>query len=267
MSDSRALSSASFSSTDTGSYNLLVPKHVAIIMDGNNRWAKARKSPGIAGHQAGVKSVRAVVEAALQQGVQVLTLFAFSSENWQRPKKEVSALMELFLLALRREVKRLHKHHIRLHVIGERSAFSSEIQQAIQEAEHLTATNQDLHLVIAANYGGRWDIAQAARQLAQAAVDGQIQAQHIQAQDFAPYLSLSQFPEPDLCIRTGGEQRISNFLLWQFAYTEFYFSPLFWPDFDQAAFHAAIADYQQRQRRFGRTCEQVVSPDEQTHGS
>lgn len=234
-----------------------VPRHIAIIMDGNNRWAKKRFLPGIAGHKAGADAVRSVIRACMQQKVEVLTLFAFSSENWQRPPQEVNALMELFLLSLRREVKQLHKHNIRLNVIGEKSAFSDEIQQAIADAEALTSGNTALCLNIAANYGGRWDIVHAARLLAQQVAEGRLTPDQITEDLFNQSVSLYDLPAPDLCIRTAGEQRISNFLLWQFAYTEFYYSPLLWPDFREEALVEAIADYSSRQRRFGKTSEQV----------
>jgi len=226
-------------------------------MDGNNRWAKKRFLPGIAGHKAGADAVRSVIRACMQQKVEVLTLFAFSSENWQRPPQEVNALMELFLLSLRREVKQLHKHNIRLNVIGEKSAFSDEIQQAIADAEALTSGNTALCLNIAANYGGRWDIVHAARLLAQQVAEGRLTPDQITEDLFNQSVSLCDLPAPDLCIRTAGEQRISNFLLWQFAYTEFYYSPLLWPDFREEALVEAIADYSSRQRRFGKTSEQV----------
>ncbi len=226
-------------------------------MDGNNRWAKKRFLPGVAGHKAGADAVRAVIRACMQQGVEALTLFAFSSENWQRPAQEVNALMELFLLSLRREIKQLHKHNIRLRIIGEKSGFSSDIQQAIADAETLTQDNTALQLNIAANYGGRWDIAQAARQLAQQVADGTLQPDEITEERLNQMVSLHDLPAPDLCIRTAGEQRISNFLLWQFAYTEFYYSDLLWPDFREQALVAAIEDYSGRQRRFGKTSEQV----------
>lgn len=234
-----------------------MPRHIAIIMDGNNRWAKKRFLPGVAGHKAGADAVRAVIRACMQQGVEALTLFAFSSENWQRPAQEVNALMELFLLSLRREIKQLHKHNIRLRIIGEKSGFSSDIQQAIADAETLTQDNTALQLNIAANYGGRWDIAQAARQLAQQVADGMLQPDEITEERLNQMVSLHDLPAPDLCIRTAGEQRISNFLLWQFAYTEFYYSDLLWPDFREQALVAAIEDFSGRQRRFGKTSEQV----------
>lgn len=228
-----------------------LPKHVAIIMDGNNRWAKQRKLPSIAGHKAGVDSVRAVLEVALQQGIEVVTLFAFSSENWARPAEEVSGLMELFKWALRRETKRLHKYQVRLKIIGDRSGFSKELQQLMLNAEALTANNTKTTLVIAANYGGRQDITHAARQLALQVAKGELNANEITEAHLHYHLALDQLPEPDLCIRTSGEQRISNFLLWQLAYTELVFVEAFWPDFRQEAFYDTLKTFLNRQRRFG----------------
>lgn len=234
-----------------------VPQHVAIIMDGNNRWAKKRLLPGVAGHKAGVDAVRAVIEVCADAGVDVLTLFAFSSENWQRPADEVSALMELFLGALRREARRLNDNGIRLRIIGDRSRFHPELQAAMREAELLTAGHNRFTLQIAANYGGQWDITQAAQRLAR-----EVQAGHLQVDEITPgllqnCLATGDLPLPDLCIRTGGEHRISNFLLWQLAYAELYFSDLFWPDFKHDAMRKALADFATRQRRFGKTSEQI----------
>jgi len=234
-----------------------LPRHVAIIMDGNNRWAKERRLPSLAGHKAGVDAVRAVVDGCARYGVAALTLFAFSSENWRRPELEVRGLMELFMLALKREVKKLHQNNIRLCVIGDRSRFSASLQTKIGEAEALTAGNSGLVLNIAANYGGQWDLANAARQLACRAAAGELDPASIDSELFARHLALAGQPEVDLCIRTGGDQRISNFLLWHLAYAELYFSPLYWPDFDRAALEAAFDEYCCRQRRFGKTSEQV----------
>lgn len=236
-----------------------VPRHVAIIMDGNNRWAKKRLLPGVAGHKAGVDAVRAVIEVCAEAGVEVLTLFAFSSENWQRPAEEVSALMELFLSALRREAKKLNANDISLRIIGDRSRFHPELQAAMREAEAQTAGDKRFVLQVAANYGGQWDIAQAAQRLAR-----EVQGGHLRAEDITPQLLQSclvtcDLPLPDLCIRTGGEHRISNFLLWQLAYTELYFSDLYWPDFKHDAMRKALADFASRQRRFGKTSDQVVA--------
>ena len=195
------------------------PRHIAIIMDGNNRWARKRFLPGIAGHKAGADAVRAVIQGSIKQGVEVLTLFAFSSENWQRPQNEVNALMELFLRALRREVKKLHRYNIRLRIIGHKAGFSPEIQQAIADAEGLTQGNTGLQLNIAANYGGRWDIVDTAQRLARQVAAGTLQPDQIDEALFNRMISLGDQPPPDLCIRTAGEQRISNYLLWQFAYS------------------------------------------------
>ena len=237
----------------------VVPRHVAIIMDGNNRWAKKRFLPGVAGHKAGVDAVRAVIEVCAEAGVEVLTLFAFSSENWQRPASEVGALMELFLAALRREAKKLDKNGIRLSIIGDRSRFHPELQAAMHAAEQRTSHHSKFLLQIAANYGGQWDIVQAAQQLARSVRDGQLEPDNITAEHLQNCLSTASQPLPDLCIRTGGEHRISNFLLWQLAYSELYFSSLFWPDFKHQAMRDALAEFSSRQRRFGKTCEQVVA--------
>ncbi len=232
-----------------------VPRHVAIIMDGNGRWAKKRFLPRVAGHRRGLEAVRAVTKACVTQGVQYLTLFAFSSENWRRPKDEVSFLMELFVMALEQEVAKLHENRIRLKVVGDLSSFEPRLNRMIAEAETLTASNERLTLTIAANYGGRWDILQAVNRMT-GTLDlppGGYREAHL-----APYLAMSYAPEPDLFIRTGGEQRISNFLLWQLAYTEFYFTEELWPDFNAQSLTRAIDSYRNRERRFGRTSEQVA---------
>jgi undecaprenyl diphosphate synthase len=234
-----------------------VPRHVAIIMDGNGRWAKQRDRPRTAGHREGVKSVRAVVEESVRRGVGTLTLFAFSSENWQRPRSEVNILMELFMSALRGEVRRLNENDVRLRIIGERGAFPDKLQRRIAEAEELTAGNAALNLQVAANYGGRWDITSAARRLVADALSGALDPDAIDEQAIASRLSFPDLPEPDFFIRTGGEQRLSNFVLWQSAYAELYFTDLLWPDFDAAAYGRALENYARRQRRFGRTGEQV----------
>lgn len=239
------------------SYTVPVPKHVAIIMDGNNRWAKKRLLPHVAGHKAGVRAVRAVVEVCVEAGIEVLTLFAFSSENWQRPVTEVQALMKLFLWALKQEVKKLNQYGVKLRIIGDRAPFSQELREAMQKAEAITAGNERLVLQIAANYGGQWDILQAARQLANEVTLGKIKVSDINYQVLEQHLATAPLASPDLCIRTGGEHRISNFLLWQLAYTELYFSDLFWPDFQHEAMQIALADFAARQRRFGKTSEQV----------
>ncbi|WP_019881873.1 MULTISPECIES: isoprenyl transferase [unclassified Methylophilus] len=232
-----------------------VPQHVAVIMDGNGRWAKKRFLPRVAGHQRGLESVRALVKACVRLDIKYLTLFAFSSENWRRPPDEVTFLMSLFLEALDREVRKLHEANVILKLIGDRSPFNQALQQKMLEAEQQTASNTGLTLTIAVNYGGRWDVVHAVNQLL--ADKGNVTA--ISEADLAPYLSMPYAPEPDLFIRTGGETRISNFLLWQLAYTELYFTPTLWPDFDDAAFEAALTSYHQRERRFGRTSEQLTS--------
>ncbi|HCM05128.1 MAG TPA: di-trans,poly-cis-decaprenylcistransferase [Oceanospirillales bacterium] len=236
-----------------------VPRHVAVIMDGNNRWAKKRFLPGVAGHKAGVDAVRAVVETSAEQGIEVLTLFAFSSENWRRPEVEVNALMKLFIAALEREVKKLHKNNIRLVVMGDKTAFQQKIQDLIAEAEELTADNDRMTLVIAANYGGQWDIANAAKRIALEVEAGNLKAEDINEQLFHKYTWLNEFPAPDLMIRTGGEERISNFMLWQTAYSEFYFSDALWPDFKQQEYKKALAAFANRVRRFGRTDDQLTA--------
>jgi undecaprenyl diphosphate synthase len=231
-----------------------VPRHIAVIMDGNGRWAKKRFLPRAAGHQRGVETVREVVKACRELGVEYLTLFAFSSENWRRPADEVSFLMQLFLKMLEREVAKLHQNNIRLKVIGDRSRFDDALNRHIAEAEQLTADNTSLTLTIAANYGGRWDIMQAVRAMLREHPE---RAGGFIEDDLEPYLSMSYAPEPDLFIRTGGEQRISNFLLWQLAYTELYFTDTLWPAFDREALQAAIQSYRKRERRYGRTSEQL----------
>jgi undecaprenyl diphosphate synthase len=231
-----------------------IPRHIAIIMDGNGRWAKQRFMPRVAGHQRGVETVREVVKECRNLGVEYLTLFAFSSENWRRPAEEVSFLMQLFLKMLEREVSKLHKNGIRLKVIGERSRFDDKLVRMIEDAEELTASNTEMTLTIAANYGGRWDIMQATQTMLRAHPD---LARDFNEDDLEPYLSTSFAPEPDLFIRTGGEKRISNFMLWQMAYTELYFTDTLWPAFGHDAFQAAIQSYQARERRFGRTSEQL----------
>jgi undecaprenyl diphosphate synthase len=234
-----------------------VPRHIAIIMDGNGRWAKQRLLPRVAGHRRGVEAVRAAIRGCLSLGVEYLTLFAFSSENWRRPQDEVSFLMDLFLRALEQEVAKLHENGIRFRVVGDVDRFEPRIRELIREGEALTAGNRRLTLTVAANYGGRWDIAQAAARFF---------SEHPEAvagfdpERLGPYLSMAYAPEPDLFIRTGGEQRISNFLLWQLAYTELFFTDLLWPDFDEGALDAAIRSFQQRERRFGRTSEQLEAP-------
>jgi undecaprenyl diphosphate synthase len=231
-----------------------VPRHIAIIMDGNGRWATRRFLPRVAGHAKGVERVRDVVEACVERGVEFLTLFAFSSENWRRPAEEVSVLMRLFMTALEREVTKMHVNSIRLKVIGDLSRFDAKLQRMIANAERRTANNTRLTVNICANYGGRWDVMQAI---------GKMVAAHPGEADFSeeqltPHLAMAYAPEPDLFIRTGGEQRISNFMLWQLAYTEMYFTDTYWPDFTGASLDEAILSYQQRERRFGRTSAQLV---------
>jgi undecaprenyl diphosphate synthase len=228
-------------------------------MDGNNRWAKAHHLAGVAGHKAGVNSVRAVVETCAREGVEVLTLFAFSSENWRRPEEEVSALMRLFLFALEREVKKLHRNNIRLRIIGDRTAFSARLQKHMASAEELTRHNTLMTLVIAANYGGHWDITQATRRIASLVAAGELTPADITDATVERHLCISDLPMPDLMIRTAGEQRISNFLLWHLAYTEFYFSSVYWPDFREPQMHEALKAYASRQRRFGQTDDQIAS--------
>ncbi len=232
-----------------------MPRHVAVIMDGNGRWAKKRFLPRVAGHVKGVELVREMVRACLERGVQYLTLFAFSSENWRRPQEEVSLLMQLFVKALEQEVEKLDRNGVRLRVVGELSAFEPRLQQLIRQAESQTAGNTRLDLTIAANYGGRWDIMQAMNRMLEAQPE---KREGWNEADLEPHLAMSFAPEPDLFIRTGGEERISNFLLWQLAYTELFFTPTLWPDFDTVEFDKAIASFQQRERRFGRTSEQIA---------
>ena len=234
-----------------------VPQHIAIIMDGNGRWAHARMLPRYVGHREGVKAVRRIVEACRNKGIRVLTLFAFSSENWRRPSDEVGWLMDLFIRTLKKEVETLHRNDVRIRFIGDRSAFPADLREQITQAEARTVHNQGLNLVIAANYGGHWDITQVCRALAQHVAAGDVAPGDITAEMISGRISLSDLPEPDLFIRTGGEQRISNFLLWQLAYTELYFTEILWPAFDEKALDDALQSYASRQRRFGRTGEQV----------
>jgi undecaprenyl diphosphate synthase len=233
------------------------PAHIAIVMDGNGRWAANRSRPRSMGHQAGLKALRAIVEHCGRIGVQALTVFAFSSENWRRPETEVNRLMDLFMRALDKEVRELHENGVRLRFIGETSAFAPGLQRKMNRAIDQTANNQRMTLNVAINYGGRWDIVQAARKLADDAVSGRISCSDIDEESLGRRIALGVGGDPDLFIRTGGEMRISNFLLWQSAYTEFYFTPVLWPDFGSADLDAAIADYQSRERRFGLTGNQV----------
>ena len=237
--------------------NLNTPKHVAIIMDGNGRWATQKGLPRSAGHKTGVSTLRIIVQHCVKRNVEVLTVFAFSSENWNRPHQEVELLMELFLTSLRNEVDELHKNNVLLTFIGNRDGFPEKLTELISTTESRTASNSGLKLVIAANYGGRWDIANACREIANDVSAGKYSLNEINEKKISGYLSLSGFPEPDLFIRTGGEQRISNYLLWQCAYSELYFSDVLWPDFSEDHFDEAIEWYRGRQRRFGRTDGQV----------
>lgn len=230
-----------------------VPRHIAIIMDGNGRWARKRFLPRVAGHRRGVESVRTVIRTCIERGVGHLTLFAFSSENWRRPADEVSFLMQLFIRSLKKEVERLHEHGIRFRVIGDLSRFDPALIELIRQAEERTAANQKMTLTVAANYGGRWDVLQAIRRL----IEAHPGRSDFSEDELSAELALNYGPEPDLFIRTGGEKRISNFLLWQLAYTELYFTDTLWPDFNEQAFAEALESYQSRERRFGRTSEQV----------
>jgi undecaprenyl diphosphate synthase len=234
-----------------------VPRHLAVIMDGNGRWAQQRGLPRPAGHREGVKAARRLVEACTERGIEVLTLFAFSSENWKRPAAEVSLLMELFRSVLRTEAERLYRNNVRLRLIGERSALPEKLQYQVRLVEARTAANTGLTLAVAVNYGGRWDLLQAIRRLLAEARDRGLDPEELDPERLRQYLSLGDLPEPDLFIRTGGEHRISNFLLWQLAYTELYFTDRLWPDFEAADLDAALDDFAARQRRFGMTAEQV----------
>jgi len=248
------------SSTQEVPITSAIPQHVAIIMDGNGRWATQRMLPRTVGHAKGVQAVTRTVQACGRLGVRYLTLFAFSSENWRRPPDEVSILMRLFMQALEREVKKLEEQGIRLHVIGDISAFEPRLQELIAQAESATAHNDTLHLSIAANYGGRWDVLNATKQMLLADPSIAAQPERIDEATISQHLSLSWAPEPDLFIRTGGEQRISNFMIWQMAYTELYFTDCYWPDFGEDEILQAFEWYRNRERRFGRTSAQLKSP-------
>lgn len=242
-----------------GASSASLPRHVAIVMDGNGRWARRRRRPRFAGHRAGVDAVKGVVRACAEKGIELLTLFAFSSENWRRPKEEVSLLMDLFANALDRQARKLHQNNIRLTIVGEREDFGPALCERIASAEALTRNNGGLHLVIAANYGGRQDLVQACKEIATKVRNGKMDPQSITPEDLEASMSLRELPSPDLFIRTGGEMRISNFLIWHLAYTELYFTDILWPDFDEVAFEAALISYAGRLRRFGRTTEQVIA--------
>ncbi len=242
-----------------------LPRHVAVIMDGNGRWAEQRSLPRFSGHKAGVETVRSMVQMSGELGIEVLTLFAFSSENWRRPKKEVGLLMELFLTALEREVNKLHDTGVQLRVIGDVSGFPKKLQDRIHKSMELTADNTGLILNIAANYGGKWDITQSVKQIATRISKGELTVSDIDESLIQEHLCMADLPEPDLFIRTGGEQRISNFLIWQLAYSELYFTRVLWPDFDREAYADALASFTQRQRRFGRTGTQVLELEQLGH--
>lgn len=233
------------------------PKHIAIVMDGNGRWAKARSKPRIFGHQAGVESVRVIIEACIEKKIPTLSLFAFSSENWNRPALEVSALMELFYRAISREMKQLNSNNVRCEFIGDLSRFSAKLQSLMRESAERTKNNTGLHLLVAVNYGGQWDITQACQRLAADVQSGARQLEQIDSDTVQSYLSTQAVSAPDLFIRTSGEMRLSNFYLWQSAYTELYFTPLYWPDFDAAALEDALLEFAKRRRRFGHTDEQL----------
>jgi undecaprenyl diphosphate synthase len=242
--------------TNTGKPNSL-PQHIAIIMDGNGRWARARMLPRYVGHRAGVKAVRVIVEACRNKGIRVLTLFAFSSENWRRPRDEVGLLMDLFIRTLKKEIDALHRNAIRVRFIGDRDAFPKDLRELMNEAEEKTRANTAMDLVIAANYGGKWDVTRALQLIARRVAAGKIKPEDITPDMIAAEVALADLPEPDLFIRTGGEQRISNFLLWQLAYTELYFTDVLWPAFNEHELDEALQSYARRQRRFGRTGDQV----------
>lgn len=231
-------------------------------MDGNNRWAQAKGLPTKTGHRHGAEAAKEIVNSCVRRGIPFLTLFAFSSENWLRPATEVQSLMALFLMVLKRhEINQLHKNNVRLKFIGKRSDFSPKLLKNMEEVEALTANNTGTTVIVAADYGGRWDISEAARQLAGEVSKGNMQVDHIDVEALHRHTALGAYPDPDLCIRTGGEHRVSNFLLWQFAYTELYFSDCYWPDFDDAEFQKALDDYANRQRRFGQHEERAVKSD------
>lgn len=235
-----------------------LPKHIAIIMDGNGRWAKQKYLPRMAGHHEGLKAVRRIVQACGEQGIPVLTLFAFSSENWQRPQQEVSGLMKLFLSSLQNEVEKLHNNNVRLRIVGDSSRLSEELKASIHKAQQRTRENTGLTLVIAVDYGGQWDILQATQKIAEQIENKTLSSKDITPQVFESCLGLADLPHPDLFIRTSGEKRISNFLLWQLAYTELYFTDIFWPDFDKDTLAEALDFYSKRERRFGCTSEQIA---------
>jgi undecaprenyl diphosphate synthase len=235
----------------------VLPEHIAIIMDGNGRWARQRGLPRVAGHRKGVETVRAVIQACAKKTVPWLTVFAFSSENWRRPKKEVELLMDLFIQALDKEIQELHRNNIRFQIIGDINPLSQSIKNRVAKSEALTKDNSGLTLSVALNYGGRWDIAEASRKVAADVLRGKREISTVDEDTLSGYLSTDGMPDPDLFIRTGGEKRISNFLLWQLAYTELYFTDIYWPDFNESEFEQALDWFAQRQRRYGQTGDQV----------
>ena len=238
------------------------PQHIAVVMDGNNRWAKSRDLPVKSGHRFGAEAAREVVNSCLARDIKYLTLFAFSSENWLRPKQEVQGLMALFLTVLKRkEIRQLHRRNVRLEFIGNRSSFPQKLQDNMREVEELTGNNTGMTVIVAADYGGRWDIANAFTSIVGKVSSGELSADAIDVDLLHQHMSSSSYPDPDLCIRTGGERRISNFLLWQFAYTELYFSDCYWPDFDDVQFQIALDDFAKRQRRYGSHDDQQTTDD------
>jgi len=242
---------------ELSSNNGNLPKHIAIIMDGNGRWAKKKSLPRIAGHRAGVKALQKIVNFCAKQGMEVLTVYAFSSENWKRPRTEVSMLMELFNTSLQQRFKELHDNNVRLRFIGDLTSFPEKLRQSMSDAENLSTNNKGLELVVAVNYGGRWDITNAFKALNKKISDDGVAPEDICEELIAEFMCLSDLPDPDLFIRTGGEKRISNYLLWHLAYTELYFDDCLWPDFDTASLEKALQWYAGRERRFGRTSEQI----------
>ena len=244
------------------SQTLKIPRHIAIVMDGNGRWARAKNRPRFVGHKKGVDAVRDIVKTCHKLNVECLSLFAFSSENWKRPEEEIKHLMGLFMFALEREAKALARNNVKLKIVGDLSGFSDKLQEKIMQVEDLTATSTGLNLIVAANYGGRWDITQATKKIAKQIELGETNIESITESELNKLLTTSDFPDPDLFIRTGGEKRISNFLIWQMAYAELYFTDVLWPDFNADHLTEAIQDYSQRERRFGKTSEQVIAEEE-----
>lgn len=241
-----------------------IPRHIAIVMDGNGRWARAKHRPRFMGHKKGVEAVREIVKASAEFGVECLSLFAFSSENWKRPEEEISNLMGLFMMALEREAKALARNNVRLRIVGDLGKFSEKLQDKIRQVEALTEASTGLQLIVAANYGGRWDVTNATKTLLTKVNNKELELEQISEDEISNHLSTAGIPDPDLFIRTGGEKRISNFLIWQMAYTELYFTDILWPDFDKESLSNAIHDYSSRQRRFGKTSEQVIADQKDT---